>query len=77
MNAGINYDLTFDEWEKNMVIIQDIFVLVRWKPNFMRSWSFWFRSKDFWDTPKHSIKGNEVEKNIPEFWKGVKGGRKR
>ena len=77
LNAGINDDITFDEWDKYVVVIQEKLLLVRWKRNLMRSWSSWFRDKCAGKNHDPVIKGNEIVEIKPEVWKWLKGGLKR
>ena len=65
VNAGIKNDITFDEWDKHVVVIQEKLLLVRWKRNLMRSWSSWFKAKCFGDNSNPVIKGNEVVEMKP------------
>ena len=45
LNARISIPLSFDEWNSYVTIIQEIFMLTRWKRNLMCSYVVWLKEK--------------------------------
>ena len=79
LDAGLDYSVSLDDWNKNVVILQEKFLLRRWRQNVLRSFVCWMKERVRGKTRRARttvvndmvVKGNQ--ERIIYQWK--KGGR--
>ena len=45
LNAGLSYSFSLEDWRKSVVVLQEKFLLLRWRRNVMKSFGVWMKER--------------------------------